>query len=65
MITVAPWRRNQAASGTHALRVGSITTVTAAPGGIWSHNCCRSAGVVRNLRPDQVNRPLSSARLAW
>jgi hypothetical protein len=64
MITVAPRRRNQAASGTHVLRVGSITTVTAAPGGTASHSCRRSAGSVRNLRPDQANRPDSSARLA-
>jgi hypothetical protein len=65
MTTVAPRRRNQAASGTQALRVGSITTVTEAPGGIDSHSCSRSAGVVRNRRPDQANRPDPSARLAW
>jgi hypothetical protein len=38
MITVAPWRRNQAASGTYALRAGSITTVTSAPGGTDAHS---------------------------
>ncbi len=66
MIAVAPWRRNQAASGTHAFRVGSITTVTDATGwGICSHSWFRSAAVVLNLRPDQANRPASSARLAW
>jgi hypothetical protein len=64
MTTVAPWRRNQAASGTQALRVGSITTVTAALSGIDSHSRSRSAAAVRNLRPDQANRPASSARLA-
>lgn len=63
MITVAPWRRNHAASGTQALRVGSITTVTAASAGIDSHSRPRSATVVRNLRPVQANRPASSARL--
>ena len=56
-MTVAPRRRNQAASGTQALRVGSITTVTAAWAGIGAHSCSRSANVVRNLRPDQANRP--------
>ena len=30
-----------------------------------SHSRLRSATVVLNLRPDQVNRPVSSARLAW
>jgi hypothetical protein len=49
MITVAPCRRNQAASGTQALRVGSITTVTAAPAGTCSHSRARSAELVRNL----------------
>ena len=57
MITLAPRRRNQAASGTQALRVGSITTVSATPRGTDSHRRSRSAAVVRNLRPLQVKRP--------
>jgi hypothetical protein len=65
MITVAPRRRNHAASGTQALRVGSITTVSSAPAGSDSHSRCRSAADVRNRRPLQANRPASSARLAW
>jgi len=62
-MTVAPCRRNQAASGTQALRVGSITTVTVTPSGIDPHSRFRSVTVVRNLRPLQANRPLPSARL--
>jgi hypothetical protein len=57
MMTVAPWRRNQAANGTHGLRVGSITTVTAAGKGIAAHSRSRSAVVVRNLRPLQAKQP--------
>jgi hypothetical protein len=40
--TRAPRRRNQAASGTHALRVGSITTSTSpgsVPAGSIDHSC--------------------------
>jgi hypothetical protein len=65
--TVAPRRRNQPASGTHALRVGSITTNTSAgsvPAGSIAHKRARSDAVVRNRRPVQTNRPCSSARLA-
>jgi len=64
-MTTAPRRRNQAASSTQALRVGSMTTVTAAPAGTWAHKRSRSAAVVLNRRPVQANLPRSSARLAW
>jgi hypothetical protein len=64
-MTAAPRRRNQAASGTQALRVGSITTVSATPAGTSARRRSRSATVVRNLRPLQANFPRSSARLAW
>jgi hypothetical protein len=64
--TRAPLRRNHAANGTHALRVGPITTNTSAgsvPAGSIAQRWVRSLGVVRNRRPDQRNRPWSSARL--
>ena len=64
-MTTAPRRRNQAASGTQALRVGSITTVSTVPAGTRDHKRSRSTDVVRNRRPVQANRPLPSARLAW
>ncbi len=56
-MTRAPRRRNQAASGTQALRVGSSTTVTAAGDGIAAQSRSKSATVVRNRRPLQANRP--------
>jgi hypothetical protein len=66
--TVAPRRRTQAASGTHALRVGSMITVTPTSSA-WSGSIAQSrsssSGLVRNRRPVQMNAPLSSARLAW
>jgi hypothetical protein len=62
MTTLAPRRRNQAASGTQALRVGSITTVTVAPAGTRSQSASSSAASVRKRTPDQRNRPAVSAR---
>lgn len=59
-----PPGRNHAASGTHALRVDSITAVKPIPVGSACHSRSRSAVVVRNRRPLQANLPRSSARLA-
>ncbi|MGC8628515.1 MAG: hypothetical protein ACP5VR_13390 [Acidimicrobiales bacterium] len=42
----------------------SITTVTWAPSGTLAHRRSRSAVVVVNFHPDQMNLPCSSARLA-
>jgi hypothetical protein len=53
----APWRRNQAASGTHALRVGPITTSTSAgsvPSEPWSTDRPGSAATCRNLAGPDV-----------
>src|SRR4029453_4552600 len=53
----APWRRNQAASGTHALRVGPITPSTSAgsvPSEPWSTDRPGSAATCRNLAGPDV-----------
>lgn len=44
---VAPLACSHAASGTPALRLDSITTVTAVPSGSLAHSRSRSPGVVR------------------
>ena len=65
MITVAPRRRNHAASGTHALRVGSMMTITSsASAGSRAHSASRSSALVRNRWPDHTIRPVSSAHAA-
>ena len=65
MTTEAPLRRNHDASGTQALRVGSITTVVSESGGSEAHRASSLIPeLVRKRRPLQRKTPLSSARLA-
>ena len=56
-ITFAPRRRNHAASGTQALRIGSITTVTSELSGSEAHSDSRSSLVVPNRRALHKKRP--------
>ena len=65
MITVAPRRRNHAANGTQALRVGSITTWTSWSAGSRDQSSSRSSGVVRNRWRDHSMVPVWSAQAAW
>jgi hypothetical protein len=64
--TCAPRSRSQAARTTQALRVGSITTVTAASQAACTapQSASRSALVVRNRRSAQTIFPVSSASAA-
>jgi uncharacterized membrane protein YkvA (DUF1232 family) len=45
---VTPRPRNHAANGTHAFRVGSITSCSRAPAGTFAHNLSSSTVAVRN-----------------
>lgn len=67
IVTFAPWRRNHAATGTQALRVGAITTVSSlgSPRSRSVQSRSRSFGRVKNLRPDQMIDPSGPARDAW
>jgi hypothetical protein len=63
--TVAPRRRNHAASGTQALRVGSITTSTSvASPGSRAQSASSSSARVRNWWPDHTIVPVWSAQAA-
>ena len=65
MTTLAPRCWNQLASGTQALRVGSITTVSSASSGNDDHSDVRSLGVVRNFLALQRNSPRSLVSVPW
>jgi hypothetical protein len=50
-------------SGTQALRVGSITTVSSTSSGNDAQSASRFSGVVRNFRPLQRKFPALSAKV--
>ena len=63
-ITVAPRALNQAANGTHAFRVGSITSCRRSPAAPLLHSPSSSTAAVRNRWLDHTSRPAASASVA-
>lgn len=63
----APRRRNHEPIGTHALRVGSITTrrVSCSTNPMSSQSFSSSAGRVKNFRPVHMKVPSERASVAW